>query len=146
MNTEELVKQAKDLEERFLDADVETGDPDVDEPEASEEEAQEYDEVEAMSTMAANAVQSCMIAIEQLMRRGHEDKLKEMFGEDAKAVLKKAQECLGMVEDLLAGEPIEDDEEESEDDEESEDKEPKEKKEKEPKDEEPKDDKEPEEK
>lgn len=129
MESEQIVTQVKDLEERFLAKDVDSGNPAA-EGDGSEVDSpdDQYDEVEALMSLTENSATSCMIAIEQLLRRGHKEKLKEMFGDEAEDLLKKTQENLSGIVALFEHEDEEEDEEEEEDSEDSE-KEPEEKEE-----------------
>jgi len=136
--TEQIVKGIKELEERFLDKDIDTGDP-GDDADTGPLGTGEYNEFEAHTTLMANSAQNCMIIIEQMLR-GHKNELKNMFGEEGEEILKDAQEVLGALSDLFDGESDEDepeDEMEKDDEDEEEEpedsKEPEKKKEEEPK-------------
>lgn len=120
-NVEQIVQSVKDLEERFLEKDDKTGDPSVDGGDTGEVGTSEdrYDEVEALMSLTQNSAISCMIAIEQMFRRGHKDKVASLFGEGAEDILRNAQKCLHDLAEMLEGseeEPEESEEEESEED------------------------------
>lgn len=126
--TEQIVKGIKELEERFLDKDVDTGDP-GDDADTGPLGSGEYNEFEAFTTLVSNSAQNCMVSIEQMLR-GHKNELKTMFGDDAEDILKQAQEVLGALADLFEDGEIEDEESEDEpEDEEEEDEKPEEKQE-----------------
>jgi cell division ATPase FtsA len=118
--TKQIVMSVKELEERFLDKDVDTGDP-ADDSDTGPLGDGDYNEFEAFTTVVSNSAQNCMIAIEQMLR-GHKLELKELFGDEAEDILKQAQDALGAISDLFDGEEDSEgeDEEESEDEDEEE--------------------------
>jgi hypothetical protein len=126
---EQIISGVKELEERFLEKEVDTGDPadDVDTGPIGDGEFNEFD---AFTNLAGSSAVSCMIAIESILRGGHKERLSKMFGEDAESLLRQTQECLQGIADLF------DMDEEGE--EELSDEEPSEEEEEEPKEEEPK--------
>lgn len=92
----------KELEERFLGAEEPTGKDqfdgkatDTDLPE------DEFEEVQMMMRIVESSVKNTLMCIESMMRRGHQDKLVAMYGEDAKDLLAETQGCLGSVAELF---------------------------------------------
>lgn len=128
-----IIKQAKELEERFLPAETETGLPE--EPETIDPKE---DQIEGLIGIVTNSVESAQYAINHLLR-GNKQALNAMFGEDAEAILGEANAVL---EELLSffGEESEEEEKEETEEEESEESEEETKKEPEEKEEEPKED------
>jgi len=114
---EQIVQSVKELEERFLEKGEETGDPAVDGGDTGEVGTSQdrYDEVEALMSVAQNSALSCMVAIEQMFRRGHKDKIASMFGADAEGLLKQTQECLHGIAEMFSGEEKESEEKPDED-------------------------------
>lgn len=97
-----VIEQIEKLEERFFDAEEETGHP-VFDGEAIETDLpeDEYDEVAMMVEVIKNSTLNAMMSIEMLMRRGHKDKLSAMFGEESPSVLEDAYLCMEGVLDLF---------------------------------------------
>lgn len=103
----DIVDQIKELEERFLSADTKTGIHGVDEPtedELAQEEESEYGEVDSLAAILQNSATNSFLAIEQLLKVKHKDKLNEMLGDQAEEVLKDARDCLEVLVSVLVGE------------------------------------------
>jgi len=101
MSIEVIENRIRSLHERFIAADEKTGNPEVDNTPTGEMDTpeDEYDEVQDLMLIAQNGAMSASIAIDQMLRRGHRDKLATLFGAESEALLKDTLECLkGIVE------------------------------------------------
>jgi hypothetical protein len=116
-NIEQIVKSVKDLQERFLEAEVDTGDP-ADDVDTGPLGDGQVDELDAFVAVAQNSAISCLVAIDQMVRF-HKMELTKWFGDEAEAVLSDAKEALQSIADLLNLPYAEDESDELEDSEES---------------------------
>ena len=117
-SVEQIVKSVKDLEERFLEAEVDTGDPadDVDTGPLADGRMSELD---AFMAIAQNSAVSCMVSIEQMLAT-HKAELQRMFGDDAESLLNQTKECLQGISELFAMDEEEEEEDAEEESEEGE--------------------------
>jgi hypothetical protein len=142
MSVESVISNVKKLEERFLEDEDKTGDPEIDQDTGEVGTVEDrFEEVESLMSMAQNSALTAVEAIDQLLKRGHQDKLDTLFGEGAKELLEQAKKCMASIADLfnLSADGKDDEEEsegEAEDDEESDDDSKDKESEKEPEDEE----------
>ena len=125
MSVEDVVKKVSSLEERFLESGDKTGDPDIDQDTGEVGTVEDrFEEVESLMQMAQSSALTAYQAVEQLLKRGHQDKLDTLFGEGAKDLLEQTKRCLESISEMFALEPgagsEEDSEEEEEEDTESE--------------------------
>lgn len=112
-NVDEVVQGVKGLAERFLDQEVKTGMPDLDaSPTEVGPEGQAYDEVQDFMDIAQNSSMNVIVAINQMLKPAHKDKLVTLFGENAEELLKQTKTCLEGIAGLFNSEEMPEDEEE----------------------------------
>lgn len=97
-----MMNQIRELEERFLEKDVETGIFGVDNPDVETMEQGEFSEADALVGIVQNSAESAYLGIEQLLK--HKGKATELFGEQGEEVLKDAKECLQALLAVFSGE------------------------------------------
>lgn len=115
---DEVVQSVNSLAERFLDTEVHTGIADMDTDVGVEGEG--YDEVQSFMQIAQQSALNANMAITQLLKPAHQDKLITLFGEKAQELLKQTKECLEGIAGLFNVEDEEESEEEAEEEEETE--------------------------
>lgn len=98
----DVLAQVQGLSERFLSVDEPTGKPALDNEPVSQGSANEaLDDVENMMNIVQSSVISANLAIDSLLKRGKQDKLVKLFGEDAKNLLEQTKECLAGIADMF---------------------------------------------
>ncbi len=108
----DAVVMAKNLEERFLSADDKTGIPNVDNKDAgfADLPEDEFSEVELLIATVRDLCRRGSDCAELVLKRGHEDKLKEMYGPDSVGILAEAaaqMKDIAEILELLTGQELE---------------------------------------
>jgi hypothetical protein len=113
---DEIVKGVTGLAERFLDTEVDTGIADMDTDVGTEGE--EYDEIQSFMAIAQQSALNSQLAVTQMLKPAHKDKLVTLFGEQAEELLKQVEGCLKEIATLFSGEEPEEEPDEEEEEEE----------------------------